>query len=59
MNFFKFLYDLCCYLTTNYSSLPDTFKQRFPETACINARLALSDFVTADSDINQEFKDYE
>lgn len=59
MNFVKFLYDVFVYVTNNYSQLPDSFRSSFPEENCINARLFLSDFAQSNSDINQEFKNYE
>lgn len=59
MNFFKFLYDVFVWITSNYSSLPDSFKKSFPEHCCVDARLFLSSFSQADSDINESFKDYE
>lgn len=37
------LYDLICYVTNNYSSMPDEFKKKFPEADCVEMRLAVSD----------------
>lgn len=59
MNYFKFLYDVFVYITSHYSMMPDDFKKRFPEAPCISSRLYLSSVVQPDSDINNEFKDYE
>ena len=59
MNFFKFLYDVFVWITSNYASMPDGFKSRFSEESCINGRLYLSDYVQSDSDFNIEFKEYE
>lgn len=59
MNFFKFLYDVFVWITNNYHTMPDGFKKSFPEETCIKSRLTLSDIAQADSDFNNEFKDYE
>lgn len=59
MNVFKFLYDLIVWITNNYSQLPDGFKKSFPEERCVNARLWLSSIAQSDSELNNDFKDYE
>ena len=59
MNVFKFLYDLVVYCTNNYSSMPDSFKKSFPEERCVNARLWLSSIAQSDSELNEDFRDYE
>lgn len=45
----KFLYDLLVYLTTNYSSMPESFKKRFSEETLVNARQCAFDLFTADT----------
>ena len=41
-------YDLIVYVTDNYSSMPQEFREKFPEGTCVNLRLdvfnILSDF---------------
>lgn len=59
MNFFKFLYDVFVWITTHYSEMPDSFRKSFPECRCVDARLFLSDIAQSDSDLNQNFNDYE
>lgn len=59
MNFAKFLYDLLVYLTNNYSQMPEEFRKRFPEGKCVSARLYVSSVVNDDSELNEDFKDYE
>lgn len=59
MNLFKFLYDVFVFITNNYSQLPDGFKKSFPEEKCVNARLFLSGIAVADSELNEDFEDYE
>ena len=52
----KFMYDLMVFITTNYSEMPDKFKERFSETDCVNARQIVFDVYDADS---KDFADYE
>ena len=59
MNFFKFLYDVFVWITSNYSQMPDSFKKSFSEPSCIRGRLFLSNFIQDDSDLNETFKAYE
>ena len=59
MNFFKFLYDVFVYISTNYHAFPDDFKKKFKEENFVNGRLFLSGIVQSDSTINYDFKDYE
>ena len=59
MNLIKFIRDLCIWLSENYSSMPNEFKQKFPETDFVNARSYLYDVCEFDSEVNQDFVDYE
>lgn len=59
MNFIKFLYDVFVWITSNYSQMPVEFKAKFPETDCINARCAVNEIFDTDSELNQDFVDYE
>lgn len=59
MNCFKFLYDVFVWITSNYSEMPESFRNKFPEDDCLNGRLFLSDVTQADSDFNINFKKYE
>ena len=59
MNFFKFCYDVFVWITSHYSELPDSFRKSFPEDKCVNGRLFLSGIVQSDSNINNDFKEYE
>ena len=52
----KFFYDLMVFITSNYSLMPDAFKERFSEETCINARQVCFDVY--DSETN-DFADYE
>ena len=52
---FLFLYDLLVYLTNNYSSMPDAFKNRFSETFLVRARLQVGTIV----EHSKDWKDYE
>ena len=40
------LYDLIVYVTNNYSSMPQEFREKFPEGTCVNLRLAVSDILS-------------
>lgn len=59
MNYLKFLYDVFVWVTQHYSLMPVEFQKKFPEARCVDSRLYLSSIVQSDSDINNEFKDYE
>lgn len=59
MNLIKFLYDVFVWITMHYSELPESFRKSYPEAKCVDARLFLSDIVQSDSDINNNFCDYE
>ena len=52
----KFIYDLCIFLTTNYSKMPDDFKSRFPEESLVNLRQVAYELFTSDE---TDFSDYE
>ena len=39
---FSKLYDLIVFITNNYSSMPEEFRNQFPENVCINLRLGIS-----------------
>lgn len=59
MNFFKFLYDVFVWITSHYSEMPVSFREKFPEDDCLNGRLFLSDVTQIDSELNIDFKKYE
>ena len=59
MNFIKFVRDLMIWLSENYSSMPKDFQSKFSEKDFINARCVLYDVCDDDSEINQDFVDYE
>ena len=59
MNFIKFLRDLMIWLSKNYSMMPMEFKSKFCETDIVNARVYLYDACDPDSELNQDFDDYE
>ena len=59
MNFIKFLYDVFVWITCNYSLMPDEFKEKFPEQTCVNARCAVHEIFSTDSEFNSDFVDYE
>ena len=59
MNLIKFLRDVIIWLSNNYSQLPSDFKERFPEEDFVNARTYLYDVCEIDSEVNQDFADYE
>ena len=52
---FRLIYDLLVYLTNNYSSMPDSFKKRFPEAFLVRARLQVG---TINEYLN-DWNDYE
>lgn len=59
MNFINFLYDVFVWITCNYSQMPDEFKEKFPETACVNACSAVYEIFDSNSELNSDFVDYE
>lgn len=59
MNLIKFLRDLVIWLSNHYSQLPDEFKKQFPEETLVNARSYMYDVCDYDSEVNQDFVDYE
>lgn len=59
MNFLMFLYDVFVWITCHYYELPESFRKTYPEEKCVDARLFLSDLAQCDSDLNNNFKDYE
>lgn len=59
MNFFNFLYDLFVFLTTNYSSMPESFKSRFPESKIVTGRIFFHDCYENNSMLHENFDDYE
>ena len=59
MNLIMFLRDLVIWLSNHYSQLPDEFKKQFPEEMLVNARSYMYDVCDYDSEVNQDFVDYE
>ena len=59
MNLIKFVRDLVIWLSNHYSLLPDIFKKQFPEETLVNARSYMYDVCNYDSEVNQDFVDYE
>lgn len=59
MNFFNFLYDLFVFLTTNYSSMPESFKSRFSESKIVTGRIFFHDCYENNSMLHENFDDYE
>lgn len=52
----KFFYDLMIYLTTNYGSMPESFRKQFPEEILVNARQVIFDIYSSET---SDFEDYE
>ena len=52
---FQLIYDVFVWLTNNYSQLPKSFQERFPETWLVRARLSAGVFV----ENLKDFEDYE
>ena len=44
---FKRLYALVVYVTNNYSSMPDEFREKFSESECVRLRLSVSSIDSA------------
>ena len=59
MNLIKFLYDVLVWISTHYSDLPDSFKKSFPEGKIVSARLFVLELSQVDSELIEDFKDYE
>lgn len=59
MNLIKFLRDVVIWISENYQSMHPDFKRRFPKETFINARTYLYDVCDNDSEVNQDFSDYE
>lgn len=59
MNLIKFLRDVVIWISNNYSSMPVDFQRIFPESTFVNARSYLYDVCDYDSELNQDFSDYE
>ena len=59
MNLIKFLRDVVIWIYNNYSSMPVDFQRTFPESTFVNARSYLYDVCDYDSEVNQDFSDYE
>lgn len=59
MNLIKFLRDVVIWISNNYSSMPLDFKRTFPEKTFVDARVYLYDVCDYDSEVNQDFVDYE
>ena len=59
MNLIKFLRDVVIWISSHYSEMPVDFKRTFPEKTFVNARTYLYDVCDFDSDVNQDFNDYE
>ena len=59
MNLIKFVRDLMIWLSENYSQMPKEFQSKFSETDFVNARCYLYDVCDYDSELNQDFVDYE
>lgn len=42
---FQFIYDVLVWLSTNYSQMPDDFRERFPEKFFVRLRLDIGSFI--------------
>ena len=52
----KFFYDLLIWLTSHYSEMPESFKNRFSEEMLVNARCVCFDVYSSETN---DFADYE